>query len=163
MLYKQSSIDLNHASPITYHKSVHAAPGIVYRIKLEVLQNYVADPQITKVTNITLNNEHIGECNPPDSFSCNFYNCGMGLSRTEISSTTGSIKMDITYEGQSQDCECDKDTWECRPEMDEDGADTTRRRRQTSSDRTSMAAVARITLNPIRNTKSKMNYSTNYI
>ena len=148
MVYKVGKGSPNTENP-TYSGDVYVVPGVVYRVKLEILQNDLGHPEKEKVEDIQLDGRSIGECNPPGlDLSCNFYECGTDINSNEVSSTTGSINIKLFYKGNSQDCDCNEETWECSPEQGKPGH---------VSGRTSMQAAARLTLTPIRNKKGYIN------
>ena len=122
-------------SPSHYTATVYVFPNTAYIIELEVLKNYFgADDK--KVSNIKVNGKLIGECNPSGvDNDCKFYNCTSELTMGAILSETGRVLVELAYPEISQQCVCNKDTWECKKDT-WDGASP-------------MVAVARFTLTPI--------------
>ena len=133
-------------APATYNGVIYVTPGAEYSIKLEVLKNDLADSS-EKVSDIKINDESFGECNPSgDDYDCTFHDCTPLLTRKTVSSTTGEMSVDLTFIGHSYDCNCDKRTWECKDE------------RLPKGDLSAMSAVARVTLTP-ETGKNRLNLS----
>ena len=119
-----------------YGTTLQVIPQQKYWIKLEVLQNDLADSD-EKVSRIEIDGKNIGECNPTGGdFDCTFFNCAPDLLSNQISSENGRLKVKLTYQGHSKDCDCDKQTWRCK-------------RENLDNSLTPMVAVARITLTPM--------------
>ena len=120
----------------TYESTINVAPNLDYDVRIEVLRNDLGEND-ERVSKITFDGVTIGDCNPDGSdYDCTFFDCRDTIQNAQVSSETGSIRVALTYQGHSWDCDCDKETWDCSPEN------------QVSS-RTPMTAAARITLIPI--------------
>ena len=138
MIYKEGKTGEHVVD--SYAATILVVPHLYYELKVEVLRNDLGQ-DYEKVSDITVNEESVGECNPDGKDDdCTFYDCNSSLTETTVSSQSGSIKVVLHYEGHSSDCDCNKDTWECVKEdaMDEDPTFI------------SMIAVARITLTPTK-------------
>ena len=117
---------------------INVVPYVPYSLKVEVLRNDLAGTE-EKVSNIKLDGVTIGDCNPDGGdYDCTFFDCGQSLTKTTITSSNGSIIAALTYSdrGHTWDCDCDKNTWDCR-------------KQNTMIGFTPMTAVARFTLTPI--------------
>ena len=113
-------------------------PGQLYSVSVEVLRNGLGNAE-DKVSNIRLNGENIGTCNPDGSDTdCTFYACDSSLTAKDFSSNSGTITYKLDYVGNSESCSCDTNTWECSSTLEFDEVDSP----------TIMSAVARITLTP---------------
>ena len=113
-------------------------PGKVYRVGVEVLRNGLANAD-AKVSKIRLNGENIGTCNPDGSDTdCTFYDCDSFLTAKEFSSNSEAITFKLYYDGNSESCSCDTNTWDCSSTLEFDQVDSP----------TIMSAVSRITLTP---------------
>ena len=120
----------------TYESIINVAPNLEYEVRIEVLRNDLQDDE-ERVSKITFDGVTIGDCNPDGGdYDCTFFNCRNTIQNSIVSSETGSIRVVLTYQEHSWDCDCDKETWECSKES------------QIPS-RTPMTAVARITLSPV--------------
>ena len=116
--------------------TINVMPDVTYSLKVEVLRNDLGGEN-EKVSNIQLDGVTIGDCNPDgDDYDCTFFDCEQSLTKTTITSSSGSIIAELAYEGHSHDCDCNKNTWECA-------------KQDTMIGFTPMTAVARITLTPI--------------
>ena len=124
----------------SYGREITVVPHLKYGIKVEVLRNDLAGDW-EKVSAITVSGVNIGECNPDGTdFDCTFYDCTSSMTKTTLSFQNESVKVVLHFQGHSSDCVCDKDTWE----------GVTEQRHSTNPNFTSMIAVARITLTPIK-------------
>ena len=107
-----------------------------YDVRIEVLRNDLGSSD-ERVSKITFDGVTIGDCNPDGGdYDCTFFNCRDTIQNALVFSETGSIRVALTYQDHSWDCDCDKETWECSPE-------------NQVPTRTPMTAAARITLIPI--------------
>ena len=120
----------------TYESTINVAPNLEYEVRIEVLRNDLQDDD-ERVSKITFDGVTIGDCNPDGGdYDCTFFNCRDRIQSSLVSSETGSIRVALTYQGHSWDCDCDKETWDCSKE-------------NQVPTRTPMTAAARITLTPI--------------
>ena len=121
-----------------YSMDIKVYPGQLYSVSVEVLRNGLGNAD-DKVSNIRLNGENIGTCNPDGSDTdCTFYDCDSFLTAKEFSSNSETLTFKLDYVGNSQSCSCDTNTWECSSKLEFDEVDSP----------TIMSAVARITLIP---------------
>ena len=119
-----------------YADTLQLVPHQKYWIKLEVLQSDLSDSD-EKVSRIEIDGKNFGECNPTGSDrDCTFYDCAPHLLSNQISSEKGRLKVKLTFQGHSKDCDCDKQTWRCKKENEDKSL-------------TPMAAAVRITLTPM--------------
>ena len=120
----------------TYESVINVVPHLSYNVKVEILRNDLGHSG-EKVSNIAFDGVNVGDCKPDgDDYDCTFFDCVQTIKNEAISSPDGSITAALTYEGHSWDCDCDKQTWNCRKE-------------NTTIGLTPMTAVARVTLTPI--------------
>ena len=120
----------------TYESTINVAPNLDYEVKIEVLRNDLGSSD-ERVSKITVDGVAIGDCNPDGGdYDCTFFNCRDTIQNEVVFSETGLIRVALTYQGHSWDCDCDKETWECSKE-------------NQVPTRTPMTAAARITLTPI--------------
>ena len=118
--------------------TINVVPDVTYSLKVEVLRNDLGSKS-EKVSDIQLDGVTIGDCNPDGGdYDCTFFDCGQSLTKTTITSSSGSIIAALAYEGayRTHSCDCNKETWECA-------------KQDTMIGFTPMTAVARITLTPI--------------
>ena len=112
----------------------------MYIVSIEVLRNGLGNAN-SKVSKIKLNGQNIGECNPDGSDDdCTFFNCDSSISEKEFSSNSEKLTLKLEYVGNSENCSCDKSTWECSSALESDELDSP----------TVLSAVARITLTPAK-------------
>lgn len=127
----------------TYSELIDVVPHMRYEIKFEVLLNDLGSAN-EKVSGIKFNRISLGECNPSCEgmtesecdYACTFYDCTPYLNSRIATSGTETIKVDVEFQGHSRDCDCDKNSWECK-------------REDTHPNLSPMIAVARVTLTPI--------------
>ena len=120
----------------TYESTINVAPNMDYDVRIEVLRNDLGSSD-ERVSKITFDGVTIGDCNPDGGdYDCTFFNCQNTIQNDLVSYETGSIRVALTYQGHSWDCDCDKETWDCSQE-------------NQVPTRTPMTAAARITLTPI--------------
>ena len=111
----------------------------MYTIKLEILRGNFPDKSVDKSASITMDGLAIGgECKPfGGNRECNFVECSSKLTIKEIASNTGLISVSIRYGKKSEDCNCDRNTWNCKMSST-----------QTQDYPLKVDSVARITLYP---------------
>ena len=54
------------------------------------------------------------------NWECNFEEYSSLLTIKEIASDTGSISVSIRYGSRSDDCACDRSTWKCTKDLNQD-------------------------------------------
>ena len=139
MIYKEGT----RIGKGTYSESIDVVPNMKYEIRFEVLLNDLGGAN-EKVSGIEFNGKSLGECNPrcegmtasECDYACTFYDCTPYLNSKVATSGTETIKVDVEFKGHSRDCDCDKNTWECKKE-------------NTDPNLSPMVAVARVTLTPM--------------
>ena len=152
MIYEEG--DTVGGSEKTYVGTINVTSDLPYDVKFEVLRSDLGNDH-EKVSEISFNSVSFGECNPPGGdYDCDFYDCSSKLTKSELFSTTGTIKVELTYVGHSHDCDCDKKTWDCSPEQGQEG--------HNSQHDSRMIAAARITLTPKEGGKSGGNKTDNF-
>ena len=127
----------------THRSYVEVVPLKRYRLLLEVLLNDLGGTE-EKVSDIKFNEIPLGECNPlcdgmterECDYACLFYDCSSQLQDTVVTSGTSTLTFELKFQGISRDCDCNKNTGECKKE-DLDG------------NLTPVMAAAKITLTPI--------------
>ena len=127
----------------TLRNFVDVIPLTRYRVKFEVLLNDLGGDN-EKVDEINFNGISLGECNPKCEgmteyecdYSCIFYDCSSQLDNTIISSGTSTMTVELVFKGISRDCDCDKNSWECKKE-------------KVDRNLSPMLAAVRLTLTPL--------------
>ena len=120
----------------------------MYTIKIEFLRGRFPDNSVDKSATITLDGLVIGgDCEPINTVqaACNFLECSSRLSIKEIASNTGFISVGVRYGKKSDDCTCDRSTWQCS------NADN-----KATDDSLKIHAAARITLFPKVHTSGEL-------
>merc|ERR1719199_1942989 len=108
-------------------------PGARYNIDVEILRNDLGHSS-EYVKSILVGGEDMGSCNPDGGdYDCTFYKCQGLKSGVRTASESGTIPVRLVYTGNSWDCDCDTNTWDCS-------------KQSTVSGRTAMEAVARFTV-----------------
>ena len=135
---------LRASGPFRKHRGfVEVVPLKRYRLLLEVLLNDLGRND-EKVFDIKFNEISLGECNPlcdgmterECDNACLFYDCSSQLQDTVVTSGTSTLTFELKFQGISRDCDCNKNTGECKKE-DLDG------------NLRPVMAAAKITLTPI--------------
>ena len=94
----------------------------MYTIKIEFLRGPFQDDSVDKSASITVDGLVIGEevDSSRQNFECNFEEYSSLLTMKEITSNTGSISVSIRYGNRSDDCDCDRSTWKCTKDLNQD-------------------------------------------
>jgi len=99
-------------------------------VSFDILRNDLGDSG-EYVTDVKVDGQSLGACHPDGGdYDCTFFTCP--FSTPTITSSSGTVALEIHIKGHSWDCDCDKSTWECSKES-------------TVSGRTKMTAVGRFT------------------
>ena len=146
VFYEKNREGSTHTEDTEFSDLMHVKPHVVYTVKLEALRSDLGDLS-EMLKEIWLNDNSFGECNPPSldllqeetpsphDYECDFFECS--FDQKEIVSSSGTIKIQIKYKGNSYACNCDTSTWKCYD-----------KRENTSPALTKMIAATRITLFP---------------
>jgi hypothetical protein len=121
--------------------TITVTPNRPYMAKYEVLRSDLGDSD-EKVKEVTLDGQNIGGCQPPGGdYLCDFWQCPSPLNDRVITSGSGTIAVDMVYQGQSYDCDCRKDAtpanWKCKKQG------------SNSNYPTKVSAAGRFTLSPL--------------
>ena len=94
----------------------------MYTIKIEFLRGPFQDDSADKSASITVDGLVIGGevDSSRQNFECNFEEYSSLLTMKEITSNTGSISVSIRYGNRSDDCDCDRSTWKCTKDLNQD-------------------------------------------
>ena len=112
MIFKESGTDDGVTTDV-----LRVTPGVPYHVKVEVLRSGG-----TTISSILFDGVDFGECIAPGpNDDCSFHDCSGELkwkassdnSHRLVSSSFGTIALDIDLKSLSKNCDCNKDTWEC--------------------------------------------------
>ena len=84
--------------------TIDVVPNQLYQVGIEVMRTDT-DSETEKVSNIKMNSESFGSCNPDGAqHACTYYDCshrnhGDYLIKTSIRSSTGQIAVELNYSG----------------------------------------------------------------
>jgi len=114
----------------TTRGTASVTPNVAYKVSFEILRNDLGDSH-EYVTDVKVDGQSLGACHPDGGdFDCTFFTCP--FSTSTVTSSSGTVALEIHIIGHSWDCDCDKSTWECS-------------RENTVAGRTKMTAVGRFT------------------